>query len=384
MGFVDPPDRKAPARSNMTDPRTENLAKILVNHSIQVKPGDWVFILFNTAALPLARETLRNVLRAGGHANLILEDDDMREITLSESSDEQLDWISPVETVVYDKVNAAINLRAATNSHTLTNIAPEKQRRLQMARRHLMQTYLQRSAAGDLRWVVTNYPCYALAQDADMSLREYEDFVYAATFADQADPVAAWQQFQHRQQRLIDWLAGKKQVVLRGPNVDLKLSIAERTFVNCSGQTNMPDGEIFTGPVEDSANGWVRFTYPAIFSGREVEDVELELKDGKVVNARARKNEEYLLKLLDSDPGARYLGEFAIGTNYGIQRFTKNILFDEKIGGSFHMAVGAGYPETGSKNQSSIHWDFICDMRNDSEILVDGELFYKNGDFTLS
>jgi aminopeptidase len=145
----------------------------------------------------------------------------------------------------------------------------------------------------------------------------------------------------------------------------------------------MPSGEIFTGPVEDSVNGWIRFTYPAISGGREVEGVELEFKDGKVVHASAQKNEEYLLTLLDSDPGARYLGEFAIGTNYGIKRFTRSILFDEKIGGSIHMAVGAGYPETGSLNKSSIHWDFICDMRDDSEILVDGELFYKNGEFMI-
>ncbi len=145
----------------------------------------------------------------------------------------------------------------------------------------------------------------------------------------------------------------------------------------------MPDGEIFTGPVEDSAEGWVRFTYPAVHGGREVEGVELKFEHGKVVNAQARKNEAYLLTLLDMDAGARFLGEFAIGTNYGIQRFTRDILFDEKIGGSFHMAVGAGYPETGSKNQSSLHWDFICDMRTDSEILVDGELFYKNGAFQI-
>ena len=145
----------------------------------------------------------------------------------------------------------------------------------------------------------------------------------------------------------------------------------------------MPSGEIFTGPVEDSVNGWVRFTYPALYAGREVEGVELRFENGKVVEAHAEKNEAFLLEMLDSDPGARYLGEFAIGTNYGIDRFTKNILFDEKIGGSFHMAVGAGYPETGSKNKSAIHWDFICDMRTDSAIWVDGELFYKDGQFQI-
>jgi aminopeptidase len=189
--------------------------------------------------------------------------------------------------------------------------------------------------------------------------------------------------FYHMQERLINWLKGKNRVEVRGPSVDLSLSIADRTFINSHGLRNMPDGEIYTGPVEDSINGWVRFTYPAIHKGQAVEGVELEFKDGRVVNARAQKNEAYLLAMLNSDAGARYLGEFAIGTNYGIQRFTKSILFDEKIGGSFHMAIGAGYPETGSVNKSSIHWDFICDMRQDSQILVDGELFYQNGAFVV-
>ena len=193
----------------------------------------------------------------------------------------------------------------------------------------------------------------------------------------------SWQNFYNQQEEIIRWLKGKKQVVLKGPNVDLSLSVEGRKFVNCAGENNMPDGEIFTGPVEASANGWVRFTYPAITGGREVDGVQLRFEDGKVIEARASKNESFLLSQIDSDPGARYIGEFAIGTNYGIQRFTKSILFDEKIGGSFHLALGAGYPETGSLNKSSIHWDFICDMKQDSQILVDGELLYKNGKFQV-
>jgi len=216
-----------------------------------------------------------------------------------------------------------------------------------------------------------------------MSLNAYTDFVYQATFADQPDPVARWQEVHQTQQRLVDWLSGKQQVTVKGPHVDLSLSIAGRTFINSDGKKNMPSGEIFTGPVEDSANGWVHFTYPAIRGGREVEGVRLEFTDGKVVGATAEKNEDYLISQLDIDEGARYLGEFAIGTNYGIDRFTKSILFDEKIGGTFHIAVGAGYPETGSLNKSSLHWDFICDMRTESEIRVDGELFYQNGRFLL-
>jgi len=367
----------------MSDFRVENLAKILVNYSIKVKPGDWVIINASVLAMPLAIEVGRQVLRAGGNPNFLFDHDDLDEMAVQESSEAQLQWVSPVESLVVEKADALISLRAAENTRSMSGVDPQKQRLRQVAHTGIMETYMRRSAEGSLRWVVTIYPCQAIAQDADMSLRQYEDFVYAATFADQADPVKAWQEVNDRQEKLVKWLEGKRQVSLRGPNCDLTLSVAGRKFINCSGAYNMPDGEIFTGPVEDSVNGWVRFTYPAVHDGREVEGVELEFKDGKVVGARAKKNEDYLLSLLDSDPGARYLGEFAIGTNYGIQRFTRSILFDEKIGGSFHMAVGAGYPETGSQNKSSLHWDFICDMRQDSQIWVDGELFYKDGEFTV-
>ena len=247
----------------------------------------------------------------------------------------------------------------------------------------MVKTFSARAQTKDLRWVLTQYPCSALAQEANLSLRDYEDFVYKATFADQDDPVGAWQQLHDEQQRFIDWIAGKKQVEIKGPNVDLSLSIENRTFINSDGESNMPSGEIFTGPVEESVNGWIKFSYPAIAYGREVEGVELEFKEGKVVSAKAEKNQEFLLTMLETDAGASYLGEFAIGTNYGIQQFTKSILYDEKIGGTIHVALGNGYPETGSKNESGIHWDMICDMRQDSEIRVDGALFYKDGVFQV-
>jgi len=246
-----------------------------------------------------------------------------------------------------------------------------------------MEISMRRSAAGELRWVGTLFPTNAYAQEADMSLSEFQDFVYGACHVDKADPSAEWRKVSLEQQRLVDWLKGKDQLRVQGPSVDLTLSIAGRTFINSDGKRNMPSGEIFTGPVEDSVNGWVRFSYPAIVAGREISGVELVFEEGKVVRASAEKNEEFLLSALESDEGARYLGEFAIGTNYGIDRFTKNILYDEKIGGTIHMALGSGYPETGSKNKSSIHWDMICDMRNGGKIFADGELIYDTGDFRI-
>ena len=367
----------------MSDPRVENLAKILVNYSSEVKPGDWALVIGSPLAAPLVNAVQKYVLRAGANANVLTLTDETQEILLREGSTAQLEWVSPLEKLLYDKADVMIKINAASNTRAMSGIDPQKQQIYQAARRELLKTYMQRAAAGSLRWVGTQYPCHAYAQDADMSLSEYEDFVYGATFADQSDPIQRWLDVRQKQQHWVDWLKGKKRVRVRGPHIDLSLSIEGRSFINSDGKKNMPSGEIFTGPVEDSVNGWVKFSYPAIRGGREVEGVEFTFEAGKVVQAKASKNQDYLLSQLDLDEGARYLGEFAIGTNYGIKRFTKSILFDEKIGGTIHMAVGAGYPETGSHNQSAVHWDFICDMRQDSEILVDGELFYKNGEFQV-
>jgi aminopeptidase len=246
-----------------------------------------------------------------------------------------------------------------------------------------MEISMKRSATNEFRWVGTMFPTNAHAQEADMSLSDFEDFVFSACYVDKDDPVAEWKKVSAMQQKLVDWLVGKKKVTVKGPNVDLTLSIAGRTFINSDGKHNMPSGEIFTGPVEDSCNGWIRYSYPAIVGGREVSGIELHFEEGKVVKATAEKNQDFLISTIDTDEGARYLGEFAIGTNNGIQRFTKSILFDEKIGGTMHMALGAGYPETGSVNKSSVHWDMICDMRDGGKIWVDDELFYDSGHFLL-
>jgi aminopeptidase len=265
----------------------------------------------------------------------------------------------------------------------LSNVDPSKIVLRSQAQTELMKTFMQRSASGALRWVTTLFPTDAHAQDAEMSLSEYEDFVYGACMPNLADPVAYWRSLSAWQQRIVEWLQGKEHVRVVGPNTELELSIAGRTFINSDGKNNMPSGEVFTGPVEDSVEGHVTFSYPAIYQGREVTGVQLWFEEGAVVKASAQKNEEFLLKTLDTDEGSRTVGEFAIGTNEGIKAFTSQILFDEKISGSFHMALGAGYPETGSKNESAIHWDMICDLREDGRIWVDEVLLYKNGRFVV-
>ena len=367
----------------MPDPRVQELARLLVHYCIDVQPGDRVIVNSALSAQPLAAETYREVLLAGGQPLLIWADEQFEEILLKDGIREQISYVHEPLRQAYEQYEAIIGLRGATNTRALSGIDPEREQWRSMGAHPLRQTVMHRAAKGEMRWVGTLFPTAAQAQEADMSLSDYEDFVYRTCFIDQPDAAACWRAMAEQQQVLVDWLRGKRQVRVEGPNADLTLSIYGRTFVNSAGRNNMPSGEIFTSPVETSVEGWVRFTYPAIYNGREVEGIELRFAEGKVVEARAEKNEAFLQAVLDTDPGARYLGEFAIGTNDGINRFTKSILFDEKIGGTIHMAVGAGYPQTGSKNESAVHWDMICDMRDGGRIWVDGELFYDSGLFTI-
>ncbi len=367
----------------MQDIRLQRLANVLVNYSTKVKPGDWVGILGDVTTLPALREVFKAVVAAGGNPFLIIDDEYMARHFLNEANDDQFNWLNPAMTAYYEQGDVYIRVGTSTNTRAMTNIPAARTQKLQKARWPWMETRLNRSAEGQFRWVGTWYPSEASAQEANMSLEEYEDFVFGATFCDKDDPIAEWQAIHDMQQDKIDWLVGKKHIKLKGSNIDLSLSVEDRLWINSDGSKNMPSGEIFTGPVEDSVNGWVRFSYPSIVQGRAVKGIELRFENGRVADASAEENEELLFAQLDSDSSSRYLGEFAIGTNFGINKFTGNILFDEKIGGTIHMAIGMGYPETGSKNKSTVHWDMICDMREDSEIHVDDELFYRNGEFVV-
>jgi aminopeptidase len=372
----------------VADPRVTKFANVLVEHSARVVPGDRILLEGTTAAEPLLRELYIQILEKGGLPHLMmalpgLMPFSQEETYLTYAKDAQLDFVPTFYKLAYDQFEGRIRIHSATNTHGTTNIDPVKLQRHNKALSTITEAQFRRGADGAFKWVTTLYPTDGYAQDANMSLKEYEDFVFGAVHANEADPVVFWKTVESKQQSAVDFMKGKNQVILRGPNVDLTLSVKGRTFMNSFGTFNMPDGEVYTGPVEDSVNGWVKFTYPANYGGTSVEGAELTFSNGRVTTAKAEKNQDFLLKTLDIDDGSHYLGEFAIGTNFDIQQFTGNILFDEKIGGSFHMALGAGYPETGSKNKSAIHWDMICDLRKDSEILVDGELFYKNGQFVF-
>jgi aminopeptidase len=367
----------------VSDPRVERFARILVDYSANLKPGERVLIEATTAAEPLVRALYTRALEVGAHPHVQMEPADFAEIFFEKAGDAQLDFPPTFQKLAYETFESRIRVHSQMNPRGMAGVDPAKLARRQKAGASILETQMRRGATGELKWVTTLFPTSGYAVEAGLGSRAYEDFVYRACHANEEDPVAYWKKVEAEQARMIQAIQGRSLVALRGPNVDLTLSVKGRTFNNSCGRHNMPDGEIYTGPVEESVNGWVKFTYPAIFNGVAVDGIELTFTNGKVTAAKAEKNQAFLFSMLESDAGARYLGEFAIGTNFEINKFTGNILFDEKIGGSFHMALGAGYPETGSKNKSVIHWDMICDMRQDAEIAVDGDVIYRNGQFVF-
>ncbi|MCJ7718085.1 MAG: aminopeptidase [Anaerolineales bacterium] len=361
------------------DSRVLSLAKILVEHSARVVPGDRVAIEATTAAEPLVRALYQEILMHGGHPYPMLKIPEQDKELFSLANDDQLKHIDQLRTQAYEQFESRIRIYSLTNPSQLSGFPPEKQTQFQKAKMPILKTQMERGEKDEFKWVTTLFPTAAYAKQAGMDLTAFEDFVYGACFADKDNPISRWNQVKENQKAALSLFQGHDQIQLKGPNIDLELSVKGRTFINCYGTNNMPDGEIFTGPVEKSLNGWVRYSYPAIHEGVIVKGIELVFEDGKIIQATAEEQEDYLLKLLDADPGARYVGEFALGMNPDIQQFSGNILFDEKIGGTIHIAIGAGYPETGSKNKSALHWDMICDMRTDSTITVDGDLIYRDG-----
>ncbi len=367
----------------MADPRLVKWADVLVGYSVEVAPGQTVAIQGGIAAAPLLDEIYRATLARGGYPVLLPTLDATDAHLLRTGTDDQLTFVSPIERFAREQADVYIRVMAETNTKRLSAVDPARQALHRQARRDLLDTFMRRAADGALDWTLTLYPTDAYAQDADMDTAAFTEFVLIACKLDQPDPVAAWLELRAEQQRLIDWLDGKQEIHLVGPEINLTLSIAGRTWINSDGKRNFPSGEIFTGPVEDSVNGTIRFSFPVVTAGREISDIRLRFADGKVVEASAAKNENFLIQTLDTDSGARFLGEFAFGTNFSITRFTKNILFDEKIGGTVHMAVGSGYPETGSTNTSAVHWDMICDLRQGGRVDVDGQPFMRDGSFVV-
>ena len=367
----------------MRDPRVDGLAQILVRYSTRVEKGDVCSIAASTAAEPLVQAIYEEVLRAGGLPIMQLQPSGAQAAFFELASDEQLDWVAPTTEWAVQNADVHISVMASLNTRELSQIDPKRQARAQKARKTIMETSMRRAAEDSYRWSLTLFPTHAYASEAGMSLPAYEDFYYAACLAADGDPVHAWERQSEQTRRLTEWIQGREEVRIQAEGTDITLGIAGRKWVPCVGEHNMPDGEFFTGPVEDSVNGEICFSFPASYGGRTVSGVCLRFEDGKVVDARADQGEDFLHEMLDADDGARRLGELGIGTNFGIATGTKEILLDEKIGGTVHMAVGMSYPETGGQNNSAVHWDMVCDLRRGGSITVDGEELQRDGRFLV-
>ena len=374
----------------MTEPKLMNSltkwAETLVNYSLDLQPNEQVLIRADEAAIPLAKEVYRAALAAGAHPSVQVTVDGLDEIFLSTATDDQLDWVSPSRKLEYETMDALCSISAPSNTSALAGIAPDKQARVQRANQSTRKSLFERAAIGKAKWNVTLYPTHGAAQNAKMSLSDYEAFLLKAMLLDQDDPASAWKAFSHKQQRSVDYLNRVKALRFVAKDTDLTMSVAGRVWVNSDGRKNFPSGEVFTGPIENSVSGTVRFTFPTAHLGHEVDDVRLTFDAGRVVKAEAARGLGFLETMLGSDPGARILGEIAVGNNYGVQQFTRNTLYDEKIGGTFHLALGNAYPETGGTNVSAVHWDMVCDMRPEAgggAIYADGVLIHENGQWVI-
>jgi len=365
----------------MSDSRHERMADVLVGFCADVREGDLVTLETTPLAAPMLSALYCRLLEAGAHPLPRISLEGMTESLLDHGNDEQLAWVNPAREDDIETVDVRIALEAPGNTRRLSNVDPARQARSDRSAERLRNRYLERAAAGELRWVLTAYPTQASAQDASMSLAEYEDFVYGAAFLDDPDPVARWREFGERLDRVEAFLATKRELRVVAEGTDLRLVTGGRTWIASKGRENFPDGEVFTGPVETSVEGEIRFTYPGVFNAREVDDVRLRFEAGEVVEATAARGQEFLREMIAMDDGARRVGEFAFGLNEGVQMFTRNTLFDEKIGGTIHLALGTAYPETGGLNRSALHWDLVCDLRSAGEVFADGELVYRDGKF---
>ncbi len=363
----------------MHDIRIERWAHTLVHYSLYIKPGETVAIRATPLAAPLVEAVYREVLRVGAQPLPLIELENLEEILLHEGSDAQITMPSLLSSLAAEHIDAQLSIGSKSNTKAFSTIEPARMAKRRQAFHSVSKVLRRREQAGAFRWSSTLYPTSGYAQDAEMSLGDFEEFVFDVCFLNDPEPMERWKHLSVQQQRLVDWLVGRKRVHILGNGTDLTLSIENRVFINSDGKRNFPSGEFYTGPLEDSANGVIQFDIPASYDGRTVEGVRLVFRDGKVVEASARQGQAYLEQMLELDAGARYLGEFAFGNNPRVNRSIRNTLFDEKMGGTVHLALGNSYPETGGVNQSALHWDMVCDLRHKGEVWVDDVLFLKDG-----
>jgi aminopeptidase len=364
------------------DPRVERLADLVTGYSLGLGEGQVVRIDGEESALPLVTALYRSALRRGALPYVQVRPEGIDEILLAEGSEEQLTYISESERLQGEQFDAWVSLWSSSNTRALTRADPARRRLQLSAHYRLVQRRWERIATGELAWCGTLFPTQAHAQDAEMSLAEYEDFVFGACHVGgDEDPVAHWESVSAELRARTLELQHVREIRIVGPDTDLRVVVEDRPWLPSEGKHNMPDGEVFTSPVETGTEGDIYFAFPSIFQGQEVENVRLRFREGRVVHAEATSGEDYLRALIDTDEGSAVLGEIAFGLNYEIDRFTRDILFDEKIGGTMHVALGGGFDEAKTENKSDLHWDLICDLREDGEVYADGELIWKAGSF---
>jgi aminopeptidase len=364
------------------DPRVARLGELIVSYSLELEQGQILRVDVPPVAAPLAVELYRAALKAGGHPYANVELEQLPEILVKKGNDDQLEFLSPIAAAEIEFVDAIVTVWAESNTRALSRVPPDRHQRLIAASRRLAKRRWERIAAGELRWCGVVFPTAAHAQDAEMSLDEYEQFVFRACHVEGAEePVAHWNGVSEELHRRAEVLGEAREIRIVGPDTDLRVGVEGRRWQPADGRYNMPDGEVYTSPHETATEGEIRFTFPALFRGREVEDIRLRFEGGKVVAAEAARGLEFLEALLEVDEGASRLGEVAFGLNYEIDRFTNNTLFDEKIGGTMHVALGSAFEELGGRNTSALHWDLVCDLRADGEVYADGELVWRAGRF---
>jgi aminopeptidase len=364
------------------DPRYDALAELVLDHSLRLQPGQVLRIEGDaSAAAPLVVPLHREAIKRGAHAYAALDLSSLKELLVAQGSDEQLDFVSPMELREIDTIDASITIWSESNTRSFTRADTHRRQRQLTAQRQVAIRRRDRIASGEHRWCGTLCPTEGHAQDADMSLEDYEDFVFRACHVHDEDPVGHWRRVGERLQARAEELGSVRELRIVGEETDLTVVVEGRTWRAAYGRQNVPDGEVYTSPVETGANGTIRFGFPAVFMGREIDDARLKLENGRVVAAEAAGGHEYLRSLLDLDEGASGVGEIAFGLNYEIDRFTRNILFDEKIGGTMHMALGMGFEALGGQNRSALHLDLICDLRREGEVYADGELIWRSGEF---
>jgi aminopeptidase len=365
------------------DPRLTSLAEILCRYSLAVEPDDLVLITGPALAQPLFLELVKTITDMGAQPMVRPELERVESVFMERASRAQLEAVTRLDELEIELPQRSLVIWAQSNTRHLSSAPPENLAIRSAARRPLSERENQRLLKGELHWCGTCFPCHAGAQEAGMSLAEWEDFVYTAGHVSDPDPIAFWRAQSVRQAAVIERLHAVRELRVVADGTDITVETGGRTWLNADGRENFPYGEVYTSPVESATRGRVRFSFDAPYNGVDVGGVELEFEDGRVVSERAERGGEYLTRMLDQDAGARYLGEIGFGLNQEIQIATHDTLFDEKMGGTFHLALGIAFPEAGGTNTSGLHWDMVCDLRQGGEVYGDGELIFSDGRFLL-